>query len=83
MGKSRKSKYKGHEVKFKEFVRRPRGWSCVSKGQNNRREKVRKITQNHIKLGLVRQSKDFVFSSDGMGGHWSVLSSGITQLDVF
>lgn len=44
MGRSRKSKYKGHEA---GVVRRPCGWSWVSKGQNNRREKVRKITESH------------------------------------
>lgn len=34
-------------------------------------------------LGLVGPSKDFAFSSYGMGGYWSVLSKRMIQLDIF
>lgn len=54
----------------------------VSKRQT-RREKIRKTTSDHIMLGLVGHRKDFAFSLNGIGAHWSVLSKRMTQLDIF
>lgn len=33
-------------------------------------------------MDLVGHSKDFAFTLNGMGGHWSILSRGMIHLDL-
>lgn len=46
--------------------------------------RVKRLERQHtITLGLVGQSRDFDFSSDGMRDQWNALSRRMTLLDIF